>query len=102
MANVRKRHGADFKSRVALEALRQQRTINEMTAEYGVHATQMNNWKKQALEAIPAAFSNKREREQRHQQSEIDELHRQIGQLVAEKEWLQKKSTRLQRLSEKG
>ena len=86
MANVREKHGADFKSRVALEAIRQQRTTNELTAEYEVHATQINNWKKQALGAIPDAFSSKKEREQRDQQAEIDELHRQTGQLIAEKE----------------
>ena len=53
MANVRKRHTAEFKTKAALEAIRQQKTIKELTAEYGVHGTQVNNWKKQALAAIP-------------------------------------------------
>ena len=88
MANVRKRHTAEFKAKVAVDAIRQQKTANELTAEYGVHATQVNQWKKQAL----AAFSGKREKAQAGQQGEVDELHRQIGQLVAERDWLKKKS----------
>ncbi|MGZ8227531.1 MAG: transposase [Methylococcaceae bacterium] len=47
MANVRKNHTAEFKTKVAVEAILQQKTINELTTEYGVHATQINLWKKQ-------------------------------------------------------
>ena len=63
MTKVRKRHNAEFKSKVAVEAIKEQKTINELTAEYGVHATQISNWKKQALAIIvsirptPIAFS---------------------------------------------
>ena len=49
MTKVRKRHNAEFKSKVAALAIKEQKTINELTAEYGVHATQISNWKKQAL-----------------------------------------------------
>jgi transposase len=93
MANVRKKHTAEFKAKVAVEAIRQQKTANELTAEYGIHATQINVWKQQALAAIPAAFSGKRTREQVSQKGEIDELHRQIGRLIAERDWLKKKSS---------
>jgi len=92
MATTRKRHTADFKGKVALEAIRQNQTINELTAKYGVHATQINNWKKQALTAISQTFSGKQAREQQDRQSEIDELHRQLGQVIAERDWLKKKS----------
>jgi len=90
MARTRKRHTAEFKSKVALEAIRQQKTANELTTEYGVHATQINAWKRQALEAIPKAFSSKKDKEQKNQQAEIDELHRQLGELVAQRDWLKK------------
>jgi len=93
MAGVRKRHTVEFKAKVALEAIRQQKTSNQLTAEYGIHATQINAWKKQALAAIPDAFSGKQERAQETQQGQIDELHRQIGQLIAERDWLKKKSS---------
>ena len=93
MAGIRKRHTVEFKAKVALEAIRQQKTSNQLTAEYSIHTTQINSWKKQALAAIPEAFSGKRERAQETQQGQIDELHRQIGQLIAERDWLKKKSS---------
>ena len=93
MASVRKNHTTEFKAKVALEAIRQQKTTNELTAEYSAHATQINLWKKQALAVIPGAFSGKQEKAQESQQRDIDELHRQIGQLVAERDWLKKKSS---------
>ena len=93
MGNVRKRHTVEFKAKVAVEAIRQQKTINELTAEYGVHATQVTTWKKQALAAIPEAFISKRRKKQKNRQAEIDELHRQIGHLIAERDWLKKKSS---------
>ncbi len=95
MANVRKRHTTEFKTKVAVEAIRQQKTTNELTAEYGIHATQINSWKKQALAVIPEAFSNKKRQGKEDRQAEVDELHRQIGQLIAEQEWLKKKSSAL-------
>lgn len=95
MPNQRKRHNAAFKTKVALAALRQDKTTNELTTEYGVHATQIHNWKKQALEAIPQAFSSHSSRQAQNRQAEIDELHRQLGQVIAERDWLKKKSTSL-------
>lgn len=92
MANVRKRHTAEFKAKVALEAIRQQKTTNELIAAYAIQAAQISTWKKQALAAIPLAFSSKKDREQHDQQAEIDELYRQLGQVVAERDWLKKKS----------
>lgn len=95
MTGTRKRHSPDFKSKVAIDAIRQQQTVNELTAKYAVHATQINQWRKQALAAIPAVFKGKAEREQQDRQAEIDELHRQLGQVIAERDWLKKKSLRL-------
>ncbi len=92
MANVRKRHTAEFKAKVALEAIRQQKTTNELITAYAIQAAQISTWKKQALAAIPLAFSSKKDREQHDQQAEIDELYRQLGQVVAERDWLKKKS----------
>jgi transposase len=56
MVNVRKRHSAEFKAKVAVEAIRQQKTPDELTAEYGVHTIQVNAWRKQALVAIPVGM----------------------------------------------
>ena len=72
MTKVRKRHNAEFKSKVAIEAIKEHKTINELTAEYGVHATQISNWKKQALAVIPSAFNTKQHDNEQAQQATID------------------------------
>lgn len=95
MPTQRKRHNAEFKTKVALAAIRQDKTINELTSEFGVHASQIHNWKKQVLTVIPQAFSRRPAREQENQQAQVDELHRQLGQVIAERDWLKKKSSRL-------
>jgi transposase len=96
MTTVRKQHNADFKKKVALEAIKQQKTINQITAEYGVHATQVNTWKKLATDAITHAFVSEKQRAAQDRQHEIDELHRQLGQVIAERDWLKKKSLNFQ------
>lgn len=90
MANIRKRHTAEFKSKVALEALRGQKTSNELTADTEFMRLQINTWKQQALAAIPEAFCRKKGKVAANQQAEMDELHRQIGQLISERDWLKK------------
>ncbi len=61
-----------------------------MTAKYGIHSMQINNWKKAALEVIPEAFSSHRKRQEDDQQALIDELYKQIGQLKVENEFRKK------------
>lgn len=95
MTIARKQHGVDIKKKVALEAIRQQKTTNQITAEYGVHATQVNSWKKQAMDAISQVFISEKQQKQQDRQHEIDELHRQLGQVIAERDWLKKKSLKL-------
>jgi transposase len=96
MTTVRKQHNADFKRKVALEAIKQQKTINQITSEYGVHATQVNTWKKLAADAMMQAFAGEKHRAAQDRQHEIDELHRQLGQVIAERDWLKKKSLNFQ------
>lgn len=92
MTSTRKKHNAEFKSKVAIDAIKQNKTINELTSEYAVHATQIHTWKKQAIEAISSSFTSRKATVQQDQQSLIDELHRQLGQVIAERDWLKKKS----------
>ena len=74
-----------------LEAIKNQRTIAEISSEYGVHANQITKWKRQVLDELPVIFSTRRERDQRDNEALQGELYRQIGQLKVELDWLKKK-----------
>lgn len=90
MTISRKKHSTQTKVKVVLEVLKGEKTTAEITAKYGIHSTQINNWKKAAIEMIPEAFSSNRKRQADDQQALIDELYRQIGQLKVENEFLKK------------
>ncbi len=87
----RKRHSKEFKAKVALEALKGQKTANEIAAEYGVHPSQINTWKKRAQEALPDAFRRGQDRDEVQSEAEKDRLYQQIGKLQVELDWLKKK-----------
>jgi len=86
----RRRFSAKFKSQVALEALKGQRTLSELAQEYGVHANQIVQWKKKLQDELPDIFSRKRDKESKSQVDLENELYRQIGQLKVELDWLKK------------
>lgn len=95
MGGIRKQHEAAFKAKVALEALRGEKTIAQLSSEYGVHANQIGQWKKRLLQDIPGLFSGKQRKVEEEKDGLIEELYRQIGQLKVELDWLKKKSERL-------
>lgn len=86
---VRKRHNAEFKARVALEATKDIKTLNELASQYGVHAGQISQWKKQLLESAPEIFST--QKKSVDHTKKFDELYRQIGEVTVERDWLKKK-----------
>ena len=88
---IRKRHGAEFKARVALEALREQKTAAQIAGLYGVHPTQVGLWKKQAKQGLAEVFASGRAPSEQERQALVDELYKQIGQLTMELDWLKKK-----------
>lgn len=94
MAGQRKRYGAALKAKVALEAIKGQRTVSEIASEYGIHPNLITKWKKQVIEESPGIFSDKDKKEKVEKQSQEleSELYRQIGQLKVELDWLKKKS----------
>ena len=92
MANVRKRYSAEDKAKIVLEILKGELTQQQITAKYGVHSTQLHNWKKQALEGMLSSFSGKQERQTQDQNQLVDELYQQIGKLKVELDWVKKKS----------
>ncbi len=92
---TRKRYSKELKARVALAAIKGQKTANELASEYEVHASQINTWKKQALEALPEVFGRGQGREEAQREAERDRLYQQIGKLRVEVEWLKKKTGHL-------
>jgi transposase-like protein len=90
MSVQRKRYSAEEKTRVAIEAIKDQKTLNELAAEYGVHPSQITQWKKQALEEISTGFSGGRARRERTDESLVASLYQEIGQLKMEMDWLKK------------
>ena len=92
MKNKRKNHSAAFKARVAMAAAKGDKTIAELASEFGVHPTQIAQWKKRLLESTTEIFSRGRQREKANQDELTSELYRQIGQLKVELDWLKKKS----------
>jgi len=89
---MRKMHDALFKAKVALEALKGEKTIVEIASRYGIHPNQISTWKKQALEGLPGLFNGKRKKEDLSAEQLQGELYQQIGQLKVELDWLKKKS----------
>jgi putative transposase len=92
MRTLRTRHSAEFKAKVALEAIREQRTTNEIASAHGIHPSQLAQWKKKAVEGLPSVFSDKRVRDDKDDEALRDRLYQQIGQLKVELDWLKKKS----------
>ena len=91
MGQTRKSYSAACKAKVALEAIRGDRTIAEIASESGVHPNQISKWKKQALEELPDLFSDGRKKRDRSSEELESELYKQIGQLKVELDWLKKK-----------
>ena len=92
MAKKRQRRSAHFKFQVALEAIKEQKTLSQLASEYGVHPTQITQWKKQLVEGGSSIFGQQRVREQHEQSAREAELFEQIGRLKMELEWLKNKA----------
>ena len=96
MTGKRKRYEAEFKARVALEALRGELTAAQLAAKHGVHQTMVGEWKRQAMDGLASVFSGKEAAQDtaRLSEAEVEKLHAKIGQLVVERDFLAKASGR--------
>ena len=88
MATKRRRFTAEFKARVAMEALRGDRPIQAIAAEHEVHPNQVSGWKRQALEGLREVFAGGANRRHADQETVIHDLHAKIGELIVERDFL--------------
>jgi putative transposase len=92
---MRKHYSATFKAEMVKELLKEEKTLNQLAAEHGVHPTQLKEWKKIALQGLPELFGRNGQTveklTQQHQQRQ-DELYAEIGRLTTQVNWLKKKS----------
>jgi transposase-like protein len=97
MSRKRRRHGDEFKARVALAAIREQQTVSELAGHFGVHSSQIQEWKRRVLEGAKDLFGTPQERKQQQgNEPEVAELYEQIGRLKMELDWLKKKAARFE------
>ena len=95
MSAKRTRYAAELKAKIVLEAIKGQRTINEIATAYNVNPTLITNWKKQALDHFSDLFKTGQSKPPGDDEASTEQLYQQIGQLKVELDWLKKKSGRL-------
>ena len=86
--NKKNSYSAEFKATVALAALREEKTVNEIAQQFSVHPNQVSTWKHELLERLPELFADKRRKE--HKRSTDEDLYNQIGRLQVENNFLKK------------
>ncbi len=91
MARRYKKHSSSFKAKVAIDAIREQKTLNELSQEHSIAPAQISIWKRHAEENMSNLFEGKQEKDQ---QEEIDRLYRVIGQITAERDFLERSLNR--------
>ena len=84
----RKNYSAEFKAKVALEAIREEMTLAELSKKYGVHPNMIRGWKRTAIANMASGFERGKPDETRQSEAEIEKLHSKIGQLVVERDFL--------------
>jgi transposase len=91
MSVKRRTFSPSEKYKVAVEAIKGEMTISELSSKYQVHPTQINSWKKEALNYLSSAFSGTHQKNHNDNERQMDELYKQIGQLKVENDFLKKK-----------
>ena len=88
---IRRLHSPAFKAKVALEAIKETKTIAELSGIYSIHSTQITKWKRKAIEGLGEIFSDKKQQRKKDNDDLIQELYQQIGRLKVEVDFLKKK-----------
>jgi len=87
---TRRRFSAEFKAKVALEAIKGHETVAELATRHGLHPTQIAAWKREATEKLARVFNEKDSAREQSRDAELTKLHAKIGQLVVERDFLSK------------
>jgi len=95
MKKQRRKHKAEFKARVAIESIQGLKTVSEIAKEYEVHPVMVGTWKKEMLERLPELFQAQNAKKDQTADKEKEELHRKVGQLTMEVDFLEKKCKQL-------
>jgi len=93
MQKKAKQYSSEEKTKVALEAIKGELTMAQISSKYGVHSTQIARWKKDATESMVAGFKAKSKTKDVDQEDLVRSLYEQIGQLTVERDWMKKKSS---------
>ena len=91
MAGIRKKFSDDFKAKVALEALKEQKTMAELSSEFSVHPSQVSAWRNQLKEQMGSVFGRSESKSLQEKDDLIEELYKNIGKLQVEVDWFKKK-----------
>jgi transposase-like protein len=97
MGNGRKQYSAEYKFQVALAAARNDKTVSQLASEYGVHPTQINEWKRQLMKEGSQVFGQRTTGDEAAAKERENELYEQIGRLKMELEWVKKKAAGISR-----
>jgi transposase len=92
MSRKRRQHGSDFKAQVALAALKEQQTIQELAKRFAIHTSQIQDWKRRLLDGAAEIFQSPHEKVVARDEPSVAELYEEIGRLKVQLEWLKKKA----------
>ena len=95
MKKQRRKHSPEFKAKVVLEAIQGLKTISEIAREYEVHPVMVGNWKKELLVRLPELFATQQDKKEKDAEKEQEHLHRKVGQLTMEVDFLETKCKQL-------
>lgn len=88
---MRKNYSPKFKAKVALEAVKGDRSLSELSSRYEVHTTQIGRWRQDLISGLPDIFSDRRRKRDQEKVVEQSKLYEEIGRLKIELDWLKKK-----------
>lgn len=91
----RKKYTKELKTKVALSAIKGNQTANEIASEFGIHASLVNRWKKEAIEALPLVFGDTQAKQSKEIEVERERLYQKVGKLQVELDWLKKNTGHL-------